>query len=137
MSATRTSPPEPAVPAGGRGATHIADRVVAKIAAQAAYEALRGGPEAYTVPRGRRTVPHAAVSVRSGSARTGRPGEARIRIALELGYPSDIGAQCGAVRRQVVLRVRELAGMEVPGVAVEVERLHSGQLDGDGPGRAQ
>jgi uncharacterized alkaline shock family protein YloU len=135
--AAASTPPGLSLPAGGRGATHIADRVVAKIAAQAAYEALHEGPEAHTVPHGRRTVPHAAVSVRSGSARTGRPGEARIRIALELGYPSDIGAQCGAVRRQVALRVRELAGMEVPGVAVEVERLHSEQLDGDGPGRVQ
>jgi uncharacterized alkaline shock family protein YloU len=125
----------PPGPAGGRGATHIADRVVAKIAAQAAYEALHTGEQAPTVPHGPATVPHAVAAVRSPSARTGRPGEARIRISLELGYPSDIGAQCGAVRRQVVLRVRELAGMEVPGVAVEVERLHSGQLDGDGPGR--
>jgi uncharacterized alkaline shock family protein YloU len=125
------------VPAGERGATRIADRVVAKIAAQAAYEALSDGPEAHTVPHGRASVPHAVVSVRAGSSRSGRPGQARIRIAVELGYPSDVGAQCGAVRRQVVLRVRELAGMEVPGVAVEVERLHSERLDGDGPGRVR
>ncbi len=62
------------MPAGGRGATHIADRVVAKIAAQAAYEALHTGTEAHTVPHGRKTVPHAAVSVRAGSARTGQAG---------------------------------------------------------------
>lgn len=50
---------------------------------------------------------------------------ARVRVSLELDYPSDIGAQCGAVRRQVVERVRTLAGMDVPEVAVQVERLHS------------
>ncbi|MFD5640902.1 hypothetical protein ACFWIP_03785, partial [Streptomyces anulatus] len=49
---------------------------------------------------------------------------ARVRVSLELGYPSDIGRQCGAVRRRVAQRVKALAGMEVPEVAVQVERLH-------------
>ncbi|MFH8406370.1 Asp23/Gls24 family envelope stress response protein [Streptomyces sp. NPDC018019] len=119
----------PAVPAGERGATRIADRVVAKIAAQAAREALR---DASTD----RTDAHASVTVRR---RDGRQdfGEARVRVAVELGYPSDIGAQCGAVRRQVSQRVRELAGMSVPEVAVQVERLHAPQLERDGRGRVR
>ncbi|RVU22010.1 Asp23/Gls24 family envelope stress response protein [Streptomyces antnestii] len=103
-----------------RGATRIADRVVAKIAAQAAREALPAVP-ADGAP------PHAAVSVRHDSA--------RVRISLELDYPGDIGAQCGAVRRQVAERVRALAGMEVPEVAVQVERLHSAHDRGGAKGR--
>jgi hypothetical protein len=50
---------------------------------------------------------------------------------VELGYPSDIGAQCAAVRRHVTLKVKELAGMDTSEVAVDVERLHSAYFDGD------
>ncbi|MGK5544840.1 Asp23/Gls24 family envelope stress response protein [Streptomyces sp. URMC 127] len=101
------------MPAGERGATRIADRVVAKIASQAAREALRGAASrsAEAGP------PYADVTVRDDVV--------RVRVAVELGYPSDIGAQCGAVRRRIAERVKALAGMEVPEVAVTVERLHS------------
>ncbi|MFI5758400.1 Asp23/Gls24 family envelope stress response protein [Streptomyces sp. NPDC051569] len=98
------------VAAAERGATTIADRVVAKIAAQAAREALNGVPEGGATP-------HATVSVHRDSA--------RVRVGVELDYPCDIGARCGAVRQQVAQRVRTLTGMEVPEVAVQVERLHS------------
>lgn len=97
---------------GERGATRIADRVVAKIASRAAREALGAGSG---------LPPYAVVAVRAGVA--------RVRVAVELNYPSDIGAQCGAVRRHVTTRVGELTGMEVPDVAVTVERLHSPRLD--------
>jgi uncharacterized alkaline shock family protein YloU len=104
-----TRRPPTAVEAAGRGATRIADRVVAKIAAQAAREALDTlSPDA--VP------PHATVVVHHGIA--------RVRVHLELGYPSDIGGRCNAVRRHVAERVDELTGMEVPEVTVQVERLH-------------
>ncbi|MEU5210512.1 hypothetical protein [Streptomyces sp. NPDC020742] len=119
------SPPATAadVPAGGRGATRIADRVVAKIAAQAAREALRAGsPQA-------RTDAHATVTVHRREDRE-HLGEARVQLAVELGYPSDVGAQCRAVRAHVSARVQELAGMTVPEVAVEVERLRSALLEG-------
>ncbi|MET9552856.1 hypothetical protein [Streptomyces sp. NPDC006645] len=100
------------VAAAGRGATTIADRVVAKIAAQAAREALDGVPEGGAAP-------HASVLVHHDVA--------RVRVGVELEYPCDIGAQCGAVRRRVTERVHALAGMEVPEVAVTVEHLHSAQ----------
>ncbi|MGW1074266.1 Asp23/Gls24 family envelope stress response protein [Streptomyces sp. NPDC002537] len=101
--------------AAERGATHIADRVVAKIASQAAREALTGaGP---FPADGERTPPYATVAVRDDTA--------HVRVSVELGYPSDIGTLCGAVRRRITERVRELAGMDVPEVAVTVERLHS------------
>ncbi|MDQ0797106.1 iron-sulfur cluster assembly protein [Streptomyces sp. B1I3] len=97
------------VPAVGRGETRIADRVVAKIAAQAAREAVDEPSRAGKPPR-------ATVTVHRETA--------RVRVSLELGYPGDIGRQCGAVRRRVAERVRALAGMEVPEVSVQVERLH-------------
>ncbi|MDT9696102.1 Asp23/Gls24 family envelope stress response protein [Streptomyces sp. P17] len=101
--------PRAVVPPGERGATRIADRVVVKIASQAAREAL--GP----LP-GDASPPHAGVTVHHDTA--------RVRIHLELDYPTDIGARCAAVRRHVAERVGALVGMEVPEVAVRVERLH-------------
>ncbi|MFF8788414.1 hypothetical protein [Streptomyces sp. NPDC015125] len=118
------------VAAGERGATSIADRVVAKIAAQAAREALRRqSPPA-------RTDAQATVTVHRRDDRR-HFGEARVRIAVELGYPSDIGAQCRVVRRHVTERVKALASMEVPEVAVEVERLHSPLEERTGRGRVR
>ncbi|MGW6569445.1 Asp23/Gls24 family envelope stress response protein [Streptomyces sp. NPDC054975] len=104
----------------GRGATTIADRVVAKIAARAAREALDA------VPQGG-SPPHASVHVQRDTA--------RVSVSLELGYPVDLGRQCREVRSQVRKRVRELAGMEVPEVAVHVERLHSPRTARESDGR--
>ncbi|MEV7171129.1 hypothetical protein ACIPRL_15425 [Streptomyces sp. NPDC090085] len=97
-----------AVPAADRGATRVADRVVAKIAAQAAREALTAVPGA---------PPHATVTVHHDIA--------RVHIGLELGYPSDLAAQCAAVRGRVVRLVEEYAQMTVPEVDIDIERLHS------------
>ncbi|NGO69016.1 Asp23/Gls24 family envelope stress response protein [Streptomyces boncukensis] len=116
------------VPAAERGATRIADRVVAKVAAQAAREALRQAGEGPALPGvSGGAPPRATVVVREHAA--------RVRVALELRYPSNIGAQCGAVRRRVTARVQDLVGMEVPDVALDIERLHSVHLNGDTPGR--
>ncbi|WP_051950542.1 Asp23/Gls24 family envelope stress response protein [Actinacidiphila yeochonensis] len=109
------------LPAGERGALRITDRVVAKIAAQAAGEALGDAPGGELVPKDVR--PHATVSVRRQTA--------RLRLALELGYPADLGAVCGTVRRHVTERVEMMTGMDVPEVAVEVERLHTAASPGE------
>jgi hypothetical protein len=128
----------PGVPRAERGATAVTDRVVAKIAARVAREALsRFAESAGHVPPGRRT-PHVSTSVRRAPERTsagrdaesaaGRQavlGEARLHITVELGYPSDIGAQCAAVCREVTERIRAWAGMEVSDLAVSVGQLHS------------
>lgn len=107
---SRSAPPR--VDAAERGATRIADRVVAKIAAQAAREALaRPAPD--TAP------PHATVTVHHDIA--------RVRVSLELGYPSDLAAQCAAVRRQVALRVEEYVEMSVPEVDIDIEGLRPTQ----------
>ena len=127
-SASGETPSAPAAVAPGvRGALRIADRVVAKVASQAAREALGGLPKD-AVP------PHATVVVlRHSRLRSsgGTPIEAvRVRVHLELDYPSDIGARCAAVRRHVVERVGALVDMEVLEVAVHVERLHPAQTQG-------
>ncbi|WP_328746090.1 hypothetical protein OHT57_11730 [Streptomyces sp. NBC_00285] len=111
-----------AVPPGERGATNIADRVVSKVAAQAAREAL-GELPAGAAP------PYTTVMVHHGTA--------RIRMHLELAYPCDIGALCRAVRQQVVERVVALVDMEVSEVTVQVERLHPAQAYGAAQGRAR
>ncbi|MFC9277700.1 hypothetical protein [Streptomyces collinus] len=113
-------PPLTVVPPGERGALRIADRVVAKIAAQAAREALA------PLPAGAAS-PHATVVVHHDSA--------RVRVHLELGYPGDIGARCAAVRRRVAERVGALLDLQVPEVAVRVERLHPAPAPGAPHGR--
>lgn len=110
------------IPAGERGRTTIADRVVARIAARAAREAL--GP----LPR-EAARPQATVVVRpqppNPAGPAGTPVDAaRVRVHLELDYPTDIGSRCAQVRSHVVERVGALVGMAVPEVAVQVERLH-------------
>jgi uncharacterized alkaline shock family protein YloU len=115
------------LPPGERGSLRIADKVVAKIAAQAAGEALGDAPGAEFVPKEAR--PHATVSVRRQAA--------RLRLALELGYPADLGAVCGSVRRHVAERVEMMTGMDVPEVTVEVERLHSIATQGRDDGRVR
>lgn len=105
-----------------RGATRIADRVVAKISSQAAREALETLPPD-AVP------PHAIAVVHQNTA--------RVRVGLELDYPADIGARCAAVRRRVVQRVEALAGMDVAEVAVLVERLHLAHVPGATQGRTR
>ncbi|WP_229843786.1 hypothetical protein [Streptomyces chryseus] len=52
-------------------------------------------------------------------------GEVRMRITVELGCPSDIGAQCAAVRREVTERLRAWPGMDTSDLVVSVETLHS------------
>ncbi|MEU9182385.1 hypothetical protein AB0C90_37375 [Streptomyces sp. NPDC048550] len=134
MSTPRATPPR--VPPADRGATRIADQVVAKIAAQAAREALAaqpGGPPpaggaarpaglAGSVGSAGPAAPHATVTVHHDIA--------RVRVSLELDYPSDLAAQCAGVRRQVVRRIEECAAMSVPEVDIDIEHLHTAHTPG-------
>lgn len=140
----------PVIPHGQRGAITVADRVVATIASRVAREALSRFTEATgRVPPGHR-APHVTASVRrapepntaepdaeSAAGRQAVLGEARMRITVELGYPSDIGAQCAAVRREVTERLRTWAGMEVADLVVSVERLHSAHTRHTDQGRVR
>lgn len=119
---------------GERGALRIADRVVAKIAAEAAREVLADrSPD--TAP------PYATVVVRPhsppGPGGAARLAAAHVRVHVELDYPCDIGARCARVRRHVASRVRALVDMEVPEVAVHVERLHLTPAHGAAQGRTR
>ncbi|KUN38892.1 Asp23/Gls24 family envelope stress response protein [Streptomyces longwoodensis] len=119
------------VPAAERGATRIADRVVAKIASQAAREAVGALPPDAAPP-------HATVVVRPHAHPGGGTAPSRaayVRVHLDLDYPCDIGARCHAVRRNVAERVRTGTSMEVPEVAVQVEHLHLTATAGPAPGR--
>ncbi|MEU0896410.1 Asp23/Gls24 family envelope stress response protein [Streptomyces massasporeus] len=110
------------VPPGERGATRIADRVVAKIASQAAREAVGTLPPGADRPSASVTVHHDV---------------AHVRVHIELDYPCDVGARCRTVRAQVVERVGDLVGMQVPEVVVHVERLHLTAAHGTGQGRTR
>nr|WP_307032514.1 Asp23/Gls24 family envelope stress response protein [Streptomyces canus] len=122
------------VPPGERGATRIADRVVAKIASQAAGEAVGDLPEGAARPHATVVVlPHSRLRSSGGT-----PIEtARVRVHLDLGYPGDIGARCARVRRHVGERVVALVGMEVSEVVVHVERLHLTPAHGPAQGRTR
>ncbi|RBM17029.1 Asp23/Gls24 family envelope stress response protein [Streptomyces sp. PT12] len=128
---------EPAVPAGDRGATRISERVVAKLAVQAAREALRAEARGPVAPRLHGELPHATAVVTRSPGAEGGTGVAGVQVAVALGYPSDIGAQCGAVRRHVTRRIKELTGMEASYVAVSVERLYSAHFNGEATGRVR
>ncbi|MFF5493282.1 Asp23/Gls24 family envelope stress response protein [Streptomyces aquilus] len=129
-----SSPSLAVVPAAERGATRIADRVVAKIASQAAREAAGEVPDEAAPAHATVVVlPHSHLRS-SGETPF---GTARVRVHLELGYPTDIGARCARVRRHVVERVRALVGMEVSEVAVQVERLHLTPAHGAAQGRTR
>lgn len=131
MSASAPIPTASRVEAAGRGATRIADRVVARIASQAAREVLRALPEAHLVPRDRRG-PQATVRIqRPSGTRPDRRARAMVRLSVDVGYPADLRAVCAELRRHVVARVGELADMEVPEVSVEIERLHSASMAPD------
>ncbi|MFG1807620.1 hypothetical protein [Streptomyces sp. NPDC049040] len=85
------------------------------MASRAAGEELDRAPGAALVPRATRT--NASVSVRKNTA--------RLRLALEVGYPADLGAVSAAVRRHVTGRIEAMTGMAVPEVVVEIEQPHS------------
>ncbi|MET9764046.1 hypothetical protein ABZ016_34175 [Streptomyces sp. NPDC006372] len=110
------------VPPRERGATRIADRVVAKVASQAAREAVGTLPPDAGRPSATVVVHHDV---------------AHVRVHVELDYPCDVGARCRRVRRRVVERVGDLIGMQVPEVIVQVERLHLVAAPGAVQGRTR
>jgi uncharacterized alkaline shock family protein YloU len=126
-AASPTAPADPSAttgaehPAAERGALRIADRVLARIASQAAAEALaEHAPE-----------PDRLTHPRASAARSRRGRRTlRLRLGLDLPYPVDIAAATGAVHRQVVHRLAQLAEAEEPSVALVVERLVRPQPEG-------
>ncbi|MEW2135362.1 Asp23/Gls24 family envelope stress response protein [Streptomyces sp. NPDC005409] len=111
-------------PAAERGATVIPDKVVARIAARAAREALHR--QAGTTHTGL-AAPRASAAVAGGSARLG--------LTLDLPYPADLAGAAGEVQQYVGERVAQLTGMNVTEVALTIEHLVT--PDGSGHGRVQ
>ncbi|MFD9285824.1 Asp23/Gls24 family envelope stress response protein [Streptomyces mirabilis] len=101
-------------PPAERGATVIPDRVVARIAAQAART---GQSRRAAIPPGRSgsAAPSASAAVRSGSV--------RLHLAMDLPYPTDIPHVCERIQHDVAERVTQLTGLEVGEVTLTVRRL--------------
>ncbi|WDM11253.1 Asp23/Gls24 family envelope stress response protein [Streptomyces lavenduligriseus] len=101
-------------PPAERGATVIPDRVVARIATQAARTA-QSRRAAVPPERGGPTAPSATAAVRTGSV--------RLHLALDLPYPTDIPRVCERIRRDVAERVAQLTGLRVGEITLTVRRL--------------
>ncbi|MFC9282831.1 Asp23/Gls24 family envelope stress response protein [Streptomyces collinus] len=122
-------PPAPAAdlpPPAERGATVIPDKVVARIAFQAArtgqYRRAALPPDRNGPAR-----PHATAAVRAGSV--------RLHLTMDLPYPTDIPGVCQRIQDEVAGQVSRLTGLRVAEVALTVRRLVTGA--NAGPKRVQ
>ncbi|MFL4904903.1 Asp23/Gls24 family envelope stress response protein [Streptomyces sp. MMS24-I2-30] len=112
-----SGPPAPTTglpPPAERGATVIPDRVVARIATQAARTA-QSRRAAVPADRGGPTAPSASAAVRTGSV--------RLHLALDLPYPTDIPHVCERIQQDVAERVAQLTGLRVGEVTLTVRQL--------------
>ncbi|MEU8711954.1 Asp23/Gls24 family envelope stress response protein [Streptomyces sp. NPDC093272] len=101
-------------PPAERGATVIPDRVVARIAVQAARTA-QSRRAAVPPDRDGPAAPDATAVTRTGTV--------RLHLAMDLPYPTDIPAACARIRQDVSGRVAQLTGLEVTEVTLTVRRL--------------
>lgn len=99
-------------PPAQRGGLRIADRVLARIAWLAARDAL-AAVSGTAAAAGE--APRVSVSVSGGSA--------RVRVGVDLPYPSDLPVLATALRAAVAERVGTLTGVPAREVTVVVERL--------------
>ncbi|MET9465675.1 Asp23/Gls24 family envelope stress response protein [Streptomyces sp. NPDC006544] len=112
----------PVLPAAERGATVIPVKVVARIAARAAREALAAHPDTSAVHT-KLGAPNASVTIGSGTA--------RLALTLDLPYPIDLARASRQVQEYVSERVAHLTGMRVTEVTLAIEHLvPSGGLEG-------
>ncbi|MDX3075471.1 Asp23/Gls24 family envelope stress response protein [Streptomyces sp. NPDC088354] len=111
-------------PPAERGATDIPGKVVERIAARAAREAMtrRTGRAS-----GRRALgsPSASAAVHHGSA--------RLALSLDLPYPLDLARTGSLLRHDIAERVAQLTGLDVREVTLTVRRLVP--VEGPGSGR--
>ncbi|MFH9355713.1 Asp23/Gls24 family envelope stress response protein [Kitasatospora sp. NPDC017646] len=104
------TPPRPDAP--HRGATVIPDRVVARLAAHAAHQALAGLAEKTAAA----SAPSAQATVRAGTA--------RLELTVDLPYPLDILATARTVQHHVTDQVGRLTGLLIGEVSLTVRHLH-------------
>ncbi|MGW9025398.1 Asp23/Gls24 family envelope stress response protein [Streptomyces sp. NPDC055722] len=103
----------------------IPSKVVARIAARAAREALaryQGTPADRPGP----AVPDASASVHAGTV--------RLTVSLDLPYPVDIAGTCRQVQDHITERVHRLTGLRIDEVAIVIRRLLA---EGTGTGRVR
>ncbi|MFG3026322.1 Asp23/Gls24 family envelope stress response protein [Streptomyces sp. NPDC048254] len=101
-------------PPAERGATVIPDRVVARIAVQAA-RAAQSRRAAIPPDRDGPAAPTASAVTRTGSV--------RLHLSMDLPYPADIPQVCERIQRDVAERVAQLTGLKVGEVTLTVQRL--------------
>jgi uncharacterized alkaline shock family protein YloU len=104
-------------PARDRGALDIADRVVAKIAGRAAAEVA--GVEVPNMGGLRDLVGSATPKVQADV--DGRTASVTVVVAID--YPLPVFDTAAEVRRQVTVRLADLAGIDRVDVRVEVAEL--------------
>lgn len=103
-----------APPAGQRGRTELADRVVHKIAARAAGE-VPGVLGGHADPGRQSHAPRASGQVRDG--------QASLRLTFGCDYPAHVVEITRQVRERVAGRLAELAGVQVAGLHIVVDVL--------------
>lgn len=108
------APTPPVLPAAERGATVIPDKVVARIAARAAKEALATHTDT-SIAHAKLAGPRASATVGSGTARLG--------LTLDLPYPADLAGVSRRLQDYVSERVAHLTGMRVTEVTLAIEHL--------------
>ena len=106
-----------------RGRTTIADRVVAKVAAQAATEV----DHAAGLRRSLAGRAHGAPRVRASADVDGHVASLKLDLAVD--YPSPVRQVTRAVRQQVTERVTTLCGMQVDHVDITVAALRRAPVD--------
>ncbi|MFD3547089.1 hypothetical protein ACFWUW_16025 [Streptomyces sp. NPDC058655] len=92
----------------------IPERVVARIAARAAKEALAKHTDT-SAAHVKLAAPHASATVGSGSA--------RLELTVDLPYPTDLATASRQVQNYVSERVAHLTGMRVTEVTLAIEHL--------------
>ena len=100
------------VAAPDRGTIRIADRVVARIAARAAREAM----VPHTGPAQHPHAPRAQITTSGGAV--------RVALQVHLPYPADLPAICIRLQDDVALRLGELTGLQVREITVDIQECN-------------
>lgn len=101
-------------PPAERGATVIPEKVIARIAAQAARVA-QSRRAAMPPDRGGSAAPSASAASHTGWV--------RLHLTLDLPYPADIPYLCERIQHDVAERVAQLTGLHVGEITLTVRRL--------------
>ncbi|HIW90955.1 MAG TPA: Asp23/Gls24 family envelope stress response protein [Candidatus Corynebacterium avicola] len=117
------------------GQTSVADIVVSKIAGVAAREVSGvhdlGGGTARAIGALRERIPGARVNVQQGISVEVGERQAAVDISIVAEYGVAIHELAEAIRRNIILSVEEMTGLEVTEVNVVVHDIHLPEDDDD------